>query len=63
MRRLGSAFLLDFGRCFDLFGALRPKRPLPQPPVLKLDFFEDDAEALASDWRKILPPECFPLEK
>lgn len=54
---------LGFARCFDLFHTFRPQRPLPQRPVLQLDFFEDDAEALASDWRKILPPECFPPEK
>lgn len=57
--RLLCHFLLGFARCFDLFHALRSRRT-PPPPVLQFDFFEDDAEALASDWRKILPPECFP---
>lgn len=60
MRKLGWAFLLGLVRCSDLFHKLRPKRPVPPPPLLQPDFFEDDAEALASDWRKILPPECFP---
>lgn len=54
---------MGFVRCFDLFGALRPKRPVPPLPGLQLAFLEDDAEALASDWRNILPPECFSPDK
>lgn len=60
MRTLGWAFLLGFARCFDLFHALRSQRLRPRPLLLDWDYFKDDAEALASDWRKILSPECFP---
>lgn len=47
--KLGSAFLLGFARCFDLFHTLRFQRTLPPPPLLQPDFFEDDAGVNRND--------------
>lgn len=45
------AFLAGFGSVLDIFGTSHPKFE-----QLELGDFETDAEALRSDWYKILPP-------